>query len=176
MLSRRTSLVSSVLVGTALSGLLGANLNARAEREIYGLTMRHIAAPPTVEQEIKTQLVKIAEAAEAPKKPAAKPAAKKAAKTSDRMAHWAAVMDQLGTKHKATLLRMIDCESDGIETVDILDTNGKRSRGILQFQDTTWAWFSREAGVTGSPLNGADAIRVADWALGKGYGPHWSCY
>lgn len=173
MSTRHTALVSSVLVGTVLSGLLGANLNARAEREIYGLTMRHVAAAPTVEQEIRSQLVKIAEAAEKPKAPTKKPAP---SKTSDRMAHWAAVMDQLGTKHKTTLLRMIDCESDGIESVDIIDTNGKRSRGILQFQDSTWAWFSEEAGVKGSPLKGTDAIRVADWALSKGYGRHWSCF
>lgn len=72
------------------------------------------------------------------------------------------------------LTAIIGCESQG-SSVEALDTNGKYSRGILQFQDATWDAFSKESGIVGSPLRIADAKQMALWAFRRGYLSHWSC-
>ena len=78
----------------------------------------------------------------------------------------------LSTWHKID--RLIDCESDG-RNVKIIDTNGYYSYGILQYQSSTWNWWVKESGFSGSPMVRADAIRMAHWAIEHGYLSHWSC-
>jgi hypothetical protein len=67
---------------------------------------------------------------------------------------------------------LIPCESMG-RAVDHLDTNGKMSYGILQFQD--WPEWERISGITGSPENSEDAIRMAEWGIENGMIDHWGC-
>ncbi len=67
---------------------------------------------------------------------------------------------------------LIPCESGG-RTVDRLDTNGKMSYGILQFQD--WPEWERISGISGDPDNPDDAIRMAEWGIEHGMIDHWTC-
>jgi hypothetical protein len=67
---------------------------------------------------------------------------------------------------------LIPCESDG-KTVNRIDTNGKMSYGILQFQD--WGEWERISGIQGNPDNRADAIRMAEWGIEHGMIDHWTC-
>jgi Transglycosylase-like domain len=67
---------------------------------------------------------------------------------------------------------LIPCESGG-RTIDELDTNGKMSYGILQFQD--WSEWERMSGITGDPNNSDDAIRMAEWGIEHGMIDHWGC-
>ena len=86
-------------------------------------------------------------------------------------------------KHKATIEKLIQCESGGMN-VSVPDSDGIISDGILQFHrgpaDTmaggTWEDFSRTSGIRGSPKNPADAIKMTDWAISHGLGPHWTCW
>jgi hypothetical protein len=67
---------------------------------------------------------------------------------------------------------LIPCESGG-KTIHHLDSNGKMSYGILQFQD--WDEWERVSGITGDPDNSDDAIRMAEWGIEHGMIDHWSC-
>jgi hypothetical protein len=67
---------------------------------------------------------------------------------------------------------LIPCESGG-RPVDHLDSNGKMSYGILQFQD--WREWERVSGLTGNPDNPDDAIRMAEWGIQHGMIDHWTC-
>jgi hypothetical protein len=67
---------------------------------------------------------------------------------------------------------LIPCESMG-KPINRIDTNGKMSYGILQFQD--WDEWERVSGITGDPDNRADAIRMAEWAIENGMINHWTC-
>ncbi|HUJ32107.1 MAG TPA: hypothetical protein VLY23_12555 [Candidatus Acidoferrum sp.] len=67
---------------------------------------------------------------------------------------------------------LIPCESMG-KAVDRIDSNGKMSYGILQFQD--WDEWQRVSGISGDPDNTADAIRMAEWAIENGMINHWTC-
>jgi len=67
------------------------------------------------------------------------------------------------------------CESGG-RNVSIIDSNGLPSRGILQFQDSTWADFSKKSGIVGDPMVPEDAIEMARWGVSNGYLKRWSCY
>jgi hypothetical protein len=86
-------------------------------------------------------------------------------------------------KNKATIEKLIQCESRGIN-ISEPDSDGIISDGILQFHrgpaDTlarsTWEDFSQASGITGSPNDPADAIRMTDWAISRGLGPHWTCW
>ena len=86
-------------------------------------------------------------------------------------------------KNKATIEKLIQCESRGMN-VSRPDSDGIMSDGILQFHrgptDTlagsTWEDFSQASGITGSPNDSADAIRMTDWAISHGLGPHWTCW
>jgi hypothetical protein len=86
-------------------------------------------------------------------------------------------------ENKATIERLIQCESRGMN-ISRPDSDGIMSDGILQFHrgpaDTlagsTWEDFSQASGITGSPKDPADAIRMADWAISHGLGPHWTCW
>lgn len=71
---------------------------------------------------------------------------------------------------------IIECESSG-RNIEIIDTNGLWSRGVAMFQDETWAWMSRGAGVTGVATEPDKARKVLLWALENGHGEHWyTCY
>lgn len=67
---------------------------------------------------------------------------------------------------------LIPCESGG-RAVDRVDTNGKMSYGILQFQD--WREWERVSGISGDPDNPDDAIRMAEWGIEHGMIDHWTC-
>jgi hypothetical protein len=66
---------------------------------------------------------------------------------------------------------LIACESRNKDVQEI-DSN---ARGILQFQDPTWADFSQQSGITGDPMNKIDAVQMAIWAVENGYAARWSC-
>ena len=86
-------------------------------------------------------------------------------------------------KNKTTIEKLIQCESRGMN-ISRPDDDGIMSDGILQFHrgptDTmaggTWEDFSRASGIIGSPKNPTDAIRMTDWAISHGLGPHWGCW
>ena len=86
-------------------------------------------------------------------------------------------------KNKATIEKLIQCESSG-RNISRPDSDGLMSDGILQFHrgptDTlaggTWEDFSQASGIRGSPRNPADAIKMTDWAISHGRGPHWTCW
>jgi hypothetical protein len=67
---------------------------------------------------------------------------------------------------------LIPCESMG-KTVNRIDSNGKMSYGILQFQD--WDEWEAVSGLRGDPDNREDAIRMAEWAVENGMVNHWTC-
>jgi hypothetical protein len=69
---------------------------------------------------------------------------------------------------------LIACESRN-KSVQEIDSNGLMSRGILQFQDATWADFSKQSGITGDPMNKLEAVQMAIWAVENGLVGHWSC-
>jgi hypothetical protein len=85
--------------------------------------------------------------------------------------------------NKAEIEKLIQCESGGMN-ISERDSDGIISDGILQFHrgptdtltSSTWEDFSRASGITGSPRDPADAIRMADWAISHGLGPHWTCW
>lgn len=70
--------------------------------------------------------------------------------------------------------QLIKCESGG-RNVTILDSNNRYSYGVLQFQMSTWNWFSEMSGITGTPLNPEDAQRMTAWAITHGFLGHWTC-
>jgi hypothetical protein len=67
---------------------------------------------------------------------------------------------------------LIPCESGG-RTIHHLDSNGKMSYGILQFQD--WDEWERVSGIRGDPDNSDDAIRMAEWGIEHGMIDRWGC-
>ena len=81
-----------------------------------------------------------------------------------------------------TIEKLIQCESQGVN-ISRPDSDGIISDGILQFhrgplntmQSSTWEFFSRASGITGSPIIPADAIRMADWSIDHGLLDHWTC-
>jgi hypothetical protein len=85
--------------------------------------------------------------------------------------------------NKTDIERLIDCESGG-RNVSEPDSDGITSDGVLQFHrgpaDTlsngTWEDFSRASGLTGSPRDPVEAIRMTDWAISHGLGPRWTCW
>lgn len=79
------------------------------------------------------------------------------------------------TRTDILIEELIECESNG-KNVAVIDSNGEYSYGILQFQGKTWSWMSEESGITGSPMDEADAVRMAVWAVNRGYGSHWTCW
>jgi hypothetical protein len=95
---------------------------------------------------------------------------------------WAYIVP-FAVKNKATIEKLIQCESRGMN-ISRPDSDGIMSDGILQFHrgptDTlarsTWEDFSQASGIQGSPKDPADAIRMTDWAISHGLGPHWTCW
>lgn len=74
----------------------------------------------------------------------------------------------------ATIHALIKCESQGVNVARI-DSNGKMSYGILQYQMATWKEWERLSGIQGSPMDEATAIRMAEWAIPHGYISRWTC-
>jgi hypothetical protein len=79
-----------------------------------------------------------------------------------------------GSTNYTILQKLIQCESQNTNREEI-DSNGKMSRGILQFQDSTWATFAALANVSSSPMNPVSAIKVADFMIDRGELHRWSC-
>jgi hypothetical protein len=85
--------------------------------------------------------------------------------------------------NKKDIERLIECESGG-RNISAPDTDGIISDGVLQFHrgpadtlsSSTWEDFSRASGLSGSPRNPAEAIRMTDWAISHGLGPRWTCW
>jgi hypothetical protein len=85
--------------------------------------------------------------------------------------------------NKTDIERLIECESGG-RNLSEPDSDGITSDGVLQFHrgpaDTlsrsTWEDFSRASGLTGSPRDPVEAIRMTDWAISHGLGPRWTCW
>jgi hypothetical protein len=56
------------------------------------------------------------------------------------------------------------------------DSDGIESDGIVQFYGNgTWTDMERLSGLKGSPIVPANAIRMADWTISKGYLGRWTC-
>jgi len=95
------------------------------------------------------------------------------------------LVDHLKVNNPETIKKLIRCESNG-ENVSLPDSDGIISDGILQYHRSkkeperegsgTWEEFSKESGITGSPNNIIDAIRMTDWAIDNRKIGHWSCY
>jgi len=76
--------------------------------------------------------------------------------------------------HLNAINKLVACESSG-RNITIMDSNGRWSRGILQYQDRTWEWFSKLSGIKGTSTNPTDAIAMTEWAIENGKIGHWSC-
>ena len=70
---------------------------------------------------------------------------------------------------------LIDCERPADPTACIMDTNGKESCGVLQYQWDTWNAWEAQFGEHGDPRNQLDARVMAYKALAAGYAHRWSC-
>ena len=70
--------------------------------------------------------------------------------------------------------KVIKCESNW-KNVTVIDTNGKHSRGIGQFQDATWNEFSKRSGIKGTSTDPIATIQMMNWAFQNGLARHWTC-
>jgi len=70
--------------------------------------------------------------------------------------------------------KLIPCESQWTDIARI-DSNGKMSYGILQFQESTWLEFAPLAGVSSTPMNPQAALKVASYMISKGELHRWTC-
>ena len=69
---------------------------------------------------------------------------------------------------------ILTCESQN-QDVQEVDSSGLMSRGRAQYQDATWAAFSKKSGIVGSPMNATDTVAMTLWALESGGLDNWSC-
>lgn len=77
--------------------------------------------------------------------------------------------------NKGILRNLIKCESQNTN-IARMDSNGKMSSGVLQFQQSTWDGFVGHVKPTvSSPMNPASAIAVADWMISNGFLGRWTC-
>lgn len=78
-------------------------------------------------------------------------------------------------KNTSTIEELIQCESQG-DNIARPDSNGLVSWGILQFNGTaTWREAEEQFGFSGSPLQPADAIHMADMMISAGELYRWTC-
>ena len=78
------------------------------------------------------------------------------------------VLREIG-QNREIIEKLIKCESRGIANKCIIDTNGKLSCGILQFQEATFLGFCK-----GEWLNPIDQIKCANNMINQRIGPkHW---
>ena len=69
---------------------------------------------------------------------------------------------------------LADCESSASSTIKVMDTNGKYSRGMFQFQMGTWLSYGKKFGATTQNIYDADLQReVAKSMLDNGGSGHW---
>lgn len=68
--------------------------------------------------------------------------------------------------------KLISCESGG-RSIEIMDTNGKMSRGILMWQDESWNAVQSQFGFIGDPMNPDDAKKATFYALKDGQLWRW---
>jgi hypothetical protein len=95
---------------------------------------------------------------------------------------WAFVVP-FAVTNKKDIERLIQCETGG-RNISAPDSDGIISDGVLQFHrgpgdtlsNSTWEDFSRASGLTGSPRDPTEAIRMTDWAISHGLGPRWTCW
>ena len=88
-----------------------------------------------------------------------------------------AQIDELteNTENPIILRKLIGCESQNTN-VARMDSNHQMSYGILQFNGkATWNEYAPLAGITGSPMNPAEAIKVADYMISNGELHRWTC-
>jgi len=64
-------------------------------------------------------------------------------------------------------------ESSGKEDIDIIDVNGKHSRGCLQFQDATIKSYARKFNLPGNPLDCRYQKTLARQILLRGGWRNW---
>lgn len=69
---------------------------------------------------------------------------------------------------------IIACES-GARNVSEIDSNGRWSRGLAQFQDATWHERQAASGIVGKPTEAIPAVNMSLWSLEHGYIWQWSC-
>src|SRR5579862_31977 len=74
-----------------------------------------------------------------------------------------------------TVEKLIQCESQG-QNISRVDSNGKISRGILQFNGTsTWNEMEQRFNFYGDPGNPPQAIHMADMMISNGLVGRWTC-
>lgn len=122
--------------------------------KIYAITPNQVIVPPAVQTKLLAPI------------------------SSQEWTHYTqAQIDQMtqGAFHPYILRTLIRCESQNTN-ISRLDSNGKMSYGILQFNGTaTWNTFAPLAGVSSSPMNPVAAIKVADYMISIGQLHRWSC-
>lgn len=69
---------------------------------------------------------------------------------------------------------ILACES-GARNVSEIDSNGKWSRGLAQFQDATWHERQAASGIQGTATEAIPAVDMSLWSLEHGYVWQWSC-
>ena len=156
--------IAIVTFAVVLSGLLAHGASGASERRGSAIVARHVAAYVH------------SGAFAGPRGPVYDHAMILAAKYDSRP-YWPGaklVVGQPVSRATADLAieYLIPCESGG-QPIDHLDSNGKMSYGILQFQD--WDEWERMSGITGNPENRDDAIRMAEWGIEHGMIDHWGC-
>jgi len=78
------------------------------------------------------------------------------------------------SQYPQILDKIIPCESQWTNIARI-DSNGKMSYGILQFQQTTWDFFAPLAGISSTPMNPTSAIEVATYMISHNQLHRWTC-
>lgn len=76
------------------------------------------------------------------------------------------------------LLRVAKCESNLDPTaLNAVDSNGKRSVGLLQFQDATFIGWGKiiDPKRKWDIWNPDHQVEIAKWAWARGYESHWGC-
>lgn len=73
---------------------------------------------------------------------------------------------------------VIECESGTRQYRDdgTLMTGAAGEIGIAQFMPSTWATMNKARGVNLDIHNALAQINMMDWAFGRGYASHWTCY
>jgi hypothetical protein len=156
--------IAIITFAVVLSGLLAHGASGASERHGSAIVARHVAAYAH------------SAAIAGPRGPVYDLAMILAAKYDSRP-YWPGaklVVGQPVSRATADLAieYLIPCESGG-QLIDHLDSNGKMSYGILQFQD--WDEWERTSGISGNPENRDDAIRMAEWGIEHGMIYHWGC-
>lgn len=73
---------------------------------------------------------------------------------------------------------IVKCESSMNPSAIHLHDGGKNkhSKGLWQFQDSTWEMYSKQLSEKLDVYSAYDSTKVASYMLSKGLGNQWSCY